>query len=122
MASTLRLTASARHPELPGFIPGTCAWGPWVERRPCNPARHVKTIRRRSFASVFTMADPLTPTTAHGGSPSLDAPEYWWYRVRGSLLRTVLGPFAEGAEDVLDVGSADGPSVAWLRGRRHHVT
>ena len=93
-----------------------------MERRPYNPARHVKTIRRRSFASVFTMADPLTPTTAHGGSPSLDAPEYWWYRVRGSLLRTVLGPFAEGAEDVLDVGSADGPSVAWLRGRRHHVT
>lgn len=68
------------------------------------------------------MTHALKPTSAHGGSPSLEEPEYWWYRVRGRLLKTVLGPFAEGAEDVLDVGSADGPSVAWLRGLRHHVT
>jgi SAM-dependent methyltransferase len=74
------------------------------------------------FASVATVTDTLRSTSAHGGSPSLDASEYWWYRVRGRLLQTVLGPFAEGAEDVLDVGSADGPSVAWLRGLRHHVT
>jgi SAM-dependent methyltransferase len=61
-------------------------------------------------------------TTAHGGSASLAGSDYWWYRTRARLLRTVLGPYADGAGDVLDVGSADGPSVAWLRGRHHHVT
>ncbi|MFD6177240.1 MULTISPECIES: class I SAM-dependent methyltransferase [unclassified Isoptericola] len=60
--------------------------------------------------------------SANGGSASLDRSDYWWYRTRGRLLRTVLGGYADGSDDVLDVGSADGPSVAWLRGRRHHVT
>lgn len=60
-------------------------------------------------------------TSAHGGSASIAAPDYWWYVARSRLLHTVLGPFAEGAQKVLDVGSADGPSVSWLRGTTSHV-
>lgn len=60
--------------------------------------------------------------SANGGSASLDRSDYWWYRTRARLLGTVLGAYADGAADVLDVGSADGPSVGWLRGRSHHVT
>jgi SAM-dependent methyltransferase len=48
--------------------------------------------------------------------------DYWWYRVRAQLLETILAPYVGEAESVLDVGSADGPSVGWLRGRRTHVT
>ena len=58
----------------------------------------------------------------HGGSPSMGVDDYWWYRVRAQLLETVLTPYVGDAESVLDVGSADGPSVGWLRGRRTHVT
>jgi SAM-dependent methyltransferase len=54
----------------------------------------------------------------HGGSPSIAQPDYWWYRVRASMLRTVVGPYVPGDADVLDVGSADGPSVGWLTGMR----
>jgi SAM-dependent methyltransferase len=53
---------------------------------------------------------------AHGGSASIGAPDYWWYRVRSNLLRVVLEPFVGSPQRVLDVGSADGPSVSWLRG------
>jgi len=51
-------------------------------------------------------------TTA--GSPSLSSPDYWWYVARTRLLRSAIGSYAEGARVVLDVGSADGPSVGWL--------
>jgi hypothetical protein len=54
-------------------------------------------------------------TTNIGGSASIAAPEYWWYRARADLLRTALGRFVGEAAQVLDVGSADGPSVGWLR-------
>ncbi|WP_344044616.1 class I SAM-dependent methyltransferase [Nocardioides panacihumi] len=64
----------------------------------------------------------MTEVEARGGSASIAQADYWWYRVRGSLLHTVLLPFAAGAADVLDVGSADGPSVSWLRGERMHIT
>jgi SAM-dependent methyltransferase len=59
-------------------------------------------------------------TTNLGGSASIAAPEYWWYRARADLLRTALGGFVGDAAQVLDVGSADGPSVGWLQatGRR----
>ena len=50
----------------------------------------------------------------HGGSPSIQQPDYWWYRARSDMLRTVLGPYVGSPERVLDVGSADGPSVGWL--------
>jgi SAM-dependent methyltransferase len=54
----------------------------------------------------------------HGGSPSIALSDYWWYRVRTALLETILADFVPHDADVLDVGSADGPSVAWLAGRR----
>lgn len=55
------------------------------------------------------------------GSPSLADQEYWWYRARASLLRQVLDPHLTALDRVLDVGSADGPSVDWLRSRAEHV-
>ena len=56
------------------------------------------------------------PVTHHGGSPSIHRPEHWWYATRAELLRTVLESHAETSGRILDVGSADGPSVGWLRG------
>ena len=57
----------------------------------------------------------------HGGSASIAAPEYWWYRARADLLRTALGRYVGQAVRILDVGSADGPSVGWLRGTGRHT-
>jgi SAM-dependent methyltransferase len=54
------------------------------------------------------------PTPPPGGSPSIERPDYWWYRARSDLLRTVLGPYVGTPERLLDVGSADSPSVGWL--------
>ena len=51
----------------------------------------------------------------HGGSPSIATPDYWWYVARADLLETALRPHVEGARLALDLGSADGPSAAWLR-------
>lgn len=56
-----------------------------------------------------------------GGSASIAAPEYWWYRARADLLRTALGGFVGDAAQVLDVGSADGPSVGWLQATGRHT-
>jgi SAM-dependent methyltransferase len=55
------------------------------------------------------------------GSPSIDAPTYWWYQARADLLRVVMEPHLGDFERLLDVGSADGPSVGWLRGRGRRV-
>lgn len=55
------------------------------------------------------------------GSASIEQPDYWWYRARADLLHAALGDFATDTSRVLDVGSADGPSVPWLHGD-HHVT
>lgn len=60
--------------------------------------------------------------TAQPGSSSLEQPDYWWYRARSSLLEAALGRFVGAPARVLDVGSADGPSVGWLRGDHQHVT
>ncbi len=57
----------------------------------------------------------------HGGSASLTEPEYWWYVARTDLLRTVLEERIGDASTLLDVGSADGPSVSWLDGHGHRV-
>ncbi|WP_182526178.1 class I SAM-dependent methyltransferase [Nocardioides dongkuii] len=58
----------------------------------------------------------------HGGSASILQADYWWYRVRADLLRTVLADHVGRPGRLLDVGSADGPSVDWLRGHaRQHV-
>lgn len=55
------------------------------------------------------------------GSPSIDQPDYWWYRVRADLLRVSLDRYVGSPEIVLDVGSADGPSVTWLHGRGRRI-
>lgn len=54
-------------------------------------------------------------TRNHGGSASIASPEYWWYQSRADLLRVVLEGYVGEPDRVLDVGSADGPSVSWLR-------
>lgn len=51
----------------------------------------------------------------HGGSPSIATPDYWWYVARADLLETALRSHVEGGRLALDLGSADGPSAAWLR-------
>jgi SAM-dependent methyltransferase len=53
------------------------------------------------------------------GSSSLREPDYWWYRARSSLLEEVLGPYLGTPALTLDVGSADGPSVGWMRRGGH---
>lgn len=60
-------------------------------------------------------------TEKHGGSASIERPEYWWYRARADLLQTALGGYVGDPARVLDVGSADGPSVGWLRGAGRHT-
>jgi len=71
---------------------------------------------------VSTTLEPPTDRLAHGGSPSIACPDYWWYQARAELLRIVLEPHVGDPRRVLDVGSADGPSVGWLRGRGQHVS
>lgn len=63
----------------------------------------------------------VTGRAGHGGSASIDQPEYWWYRARADLLHAALGDFVADAVRVLDVGSADGPSVGWLHGVGKHT-
>jgi SAM-dependent methyltransferase len=53
-------------------------------------------------------------STPQPSSASLDHPDYWWYRARADLLRSALGESAGHARRLLDVGSADGPSVGWM--------
>lgn len=57
----------------------------------------------------------------HGGSASIELTDYWWYRVRSQLLQTILRRYVEDPARVLDVGSADGPSVSWLAAREIKV-
>lgn len=57
----------------------------------------------------------MTSTPGHGGSPSIAAPDYWWYVSRSRLLEAALRERVEGAPLALDLGSADGPSAAWFR-------
>jgi SAM-dependent methyltransferase len=56
------------------------------------------------------------------GSASLKQPDYWWYRARSEMLRTVLRPYVGTPTRLLDVGSADGPSVEWMSGDHRRVT
>jgi SAM-dependent methyltransferase len=55
-------------------------------------------------------------TLQQRGSASLHQPDYWWYRARAELLESVLGPYLRSPRRILDVGSADGPSVGWMAG------
>jgi len=45
----------------------------------------------------------------------LAQPDYWWYSARSGLLETAVSEYVGRAQRVLDVGSADGPSVEWLQ-------
>lgn len=63
----------------------------------------------------------MTAVTGRG-SASLEQPDYWWYRARESLLDTVLGGFVGNPARVLDVGSADAPSVGWMSEDRSRIT
>jgi SAM-dependent methyltransferase len=56
------------------------------------------------------------PEVTQSGSSSIRQPEYWWYRARTELLQAALGDFLGAPQRLLDVGSADGPSVSWMRG------
>ena len=58
----------------------------------------------------------MTAAVNHGGSASIAEPDYWWYRARASCSRPRSGGYVGDAVRVLDVGSADGPSVGWLHG------
>ena len=51
----------------------------------------------------------------HGGAPSIEVPDYWWYVARADLLETALRSHVQGSGLTLDLGSADGPSASWLR-------
>lgn len=48
------------------------------------------------------------------GSGSIENPTYWWYVVRAQLMQTVFAPHVPRGGRVVDVGSADGPSAAWI--------
>lgn len=50
------------------------------------------------------------------GSSSIEQSDYWWYRARAALLHAVLSPHLGQVDRMLDVGSADAPSVSWMRG------
>jgi len=62
------------------------------------------------------------PPTQRGGSASIEQPDYWWYTARSALLEAALGDQLGSPSRLLDVGSADGPSVTWMRGAHHHVS
>ena len=55
------------------------------------------------------------------GSSSVTAPDYWWFGARATLLEAGLARWLGRPGRVLDVGSADGPSAAWMRGDHLHV-
>jgi SAM-dependent methyltransferase len=63
----------------------------------------------------------VTAVPGHGGSPSIAAPDYWWYVSRSRLLEAALRERVEGARPALDLGSADGPSAAWFREATGHT-
>lgn len=62
----------------------------------------------------------MTDTAAQGSS-SIEQPDYWWYRARADLLHAALGKYLGRPTLMLDVGSADGPSVGWTRGGHRSV-
>ena len=64
----------------------------------------------------------MAPQTSQPGSSSLNQPDYWWYRARTALLHAVFGPSLGTPRTVLDVGSADAPSVGWMRGSHRRIS
>lgn len=72
-----------------------------------------------------------TSSSAHGAagveaaptpaSSSLVNPAYWWYTARAGLLEAAFGHAVPRDSVVVDIGSADGPSVGWLDARARRV-
>lgn len=56
------------------------------------------------------------------GSASLFQRDYWWYRARAQLLQVAVGDHLGAPQRLLDVGSADGPSVEWMGGGHERFT
>lgn len=56
------------------------------------------------------------------GSASITQRDYWWYRARAQLLEVALGEHLGTPARLLDVGSADGPSVEWMSGDHRRTT
>jgi SAM-dependent methyltransferase len=63
----------------------------------------------------------MTSGVAQPGSSSIGNPDYWWFRAREELLGASLSAAVGTPRRVLDVGSADAPSVSWLGGGHQHV-
>ena len=61
----------------------------------------------------------MSPPAQREGSASIEQPDYWWYTARSALLEAALGDQIGNPTRLLDVGSADGPSVTWMRGDQH---
>lgn len=77
-------------------------------------------------ATVATRAvDPppqrIGMTDAASRSGSAVNPDYWWYVARAELLEATFGTLIAAGSVVVDIGSADGPSVGWLDDRAHRV-
>lgn len=64
----------------------------------------------------------MTGPVIQGGSQSITHPGYWWYAARERLLEAALGRFLGEPRMLLDVGSADGPSVGWMGDVARRVT
>lgn len=67
-------------------------------------------VSEKSSAGVEALFDPDRASE----SGSLRNGEYWWYRVRQRLLQVVLEPAVPRGSRILEIGSADGPSVGWM--------
>lgn len=61
----------------------------------------------------------MTGTIPRSGSAV--NPAHWWYVARAGLLEATFGPLVPDGALVVDIGSADGPSVGWLDERAHRV-
>ena len=83
--------------------------------QPADPRRHAPRGRGAGPVPVGPVVTPVSEVT-QSGSSSIGQPGYWWYRARTELLQAALGDFLGHPRRLLDVGSADGPSVAWMRG------
>lgn len=54
----------------------------------------------------------MNASSPHSGS--LINADYWWYVARAGLLDATFGDSIPDGGVVVDIGSADGPSVGWL--------
>jgi SAM-dependent methyltransferase len=75
-------------------------------------------LRHQDVRSGVPLASVPMPTVTQRGSASIEQADYWWYRARTDLLRAGLEQYLGDPGRILDVGSADGPSVGWMEGRR----